>query len=665
MLFLGCDKSNGNILNSKISIKSSKGHFVSADKNNDRLLISNRSDLGNWEIFFIEKFDNNKVTFRTNEYSNVQINDKSQLYFGSSEEQEKEVFSTIKIDSTSFILQSSLGNYVTLDSNSLLIAKIRDRNKAEIFVIKEYEKITYGFSTKQLIPLIFGFILLCCSFLFFQHYKNLTYSVMFLLLGGFCFRLFIALLNSHLNLWDEQFHALVAKNMMENPFSPMLYKNPILNPEDLNWIGSHIWLHKQPLFLWQMALSMKIFGVNTFAVRLPSVILSTIVIYFIYRIGKLIVNNKVGFYGALLFSVFYFCLELVAGGIATDHNDISFLFYVSASIWAWVEYENSTSKRRRLFLVLIGVFSGCAILVKWLTGLLVFAGWGMSIILDKNKRKELVNYSHIILSFVVAVLTFLPWQIYISSAFPVESKHEYTLNTSHFFNVIEGHGGTFWYHFEESFNIYGLNFFFILFCLILLFYSIKKSVYKIAFITYVVLIYLFFSIAATKMISFTFCISFIIFLAFGVFLDKFFKTIIINKEYLKPFIYSNIFKILILSLCIVFSLNLEQVKKDHTMWLKNEKSDFFTKEKDIKIIQNLDNSIKNSEEYIVFNCKDWDNISVMFFNDFLVAYCRIPTYETYQKIKTNYKIAIFDDGKLPDYLLNDENVLKLNKDYFN
>ena len=62
MLFLGCDKSNGNILNSKISIKSSKGHFVSADKNNDRLLISNRSDLGNWEIFFIEKFDNNKVT---------------------------------------------------------------------------------------------------------------------------------------------------------------------------------------------------------------------------------------------------------------------------------------------------------------------------------------------------------------------------------------------------------------------------------------------------------------------------------------------------------------------------------------------------------------------------------------------------------------------------
>jgi 4-amino-4-deoxy-L-arabinose transferase len=55
----------------------------------------------------------------------------------------------------------------------------------------------------------------------------------------------------------------------------------------------------------------------------------------------------------------YYPLELVAGRYSTDHNDLSFLFYVTASIWAWFEYQHTQNK---YYLVLIGLFSGCAVL---------------------------------------------------------------------------------------------------------------------------------------------------------------------------------------------------------------------------------------------------------------------------------------------------------------
>jgi len=94
-----------------------------------------------------------------------------------------------------------------------------------------------------------------------------------LILTGFVLRVFIALLDPYLQDWDERFHALVAKNMMDNPFKPMLRAESIIPYNIEDWCCNHIWVHKQPLFLWFMALSMKIFGVSVlhllFFLRFP------------------------------------------------------------------------------------------------------------------------------------------------------------------------------------------------------------------------------------------------------------------------------------------------------------------------------------------------------------------------------------------------------------
>src|SRR5215203_5533899 len=100
----------------------------------------------------------------------------------------------------------------------------------------------------------------------------------FLVLLGFFLRFYISWKEPFLHDWDERFHALVARNLMDHPFKPMLRKNPIDNYDPNSWCCNHIWLHKQPLFMWQMALSMKIFGTSVLSMRLPSIIMGSLMI---------------------------------------------------------------------------------------------------------------------------------------------------------------------------------------------------------------------------------------------------------------------------------------------------------------------------------------------------------------------------------------------------
>ena len=87
--------------------------------------------------------------------------------------------------------------------------------------------------------------------------KNNSLSSLFLFVSGILVYSYGALLDDFLNVWDERYHALVAKNMIDHPFTPMLYADPVLDQEYSGWFKGHVWLHKQPLFMWQMALSMK------------------------------------------------------------------------------------------------------------------------------------------------------------------------------------------------------------------------------------------------------------------------------------------------------------------------------------------------------------------------------------------------------------------------
>jgi uncharacterized membrane protein len=311
-----------------------------------------------------------------------------------------------------------------------------------------------------------------------------------------------ALFSPYLFRWDEQFHALVGKNLASNPFHPILID---LDPSlwhPFGWANTYIWLHKQPLFLYQIALSVKVLGATVYAVRLPSILLHVLGALAIYDMGKMMLNRNLGLLAALIFSVSAFPLGLLSGRIGTDHNDSVFMIYVLLSFWAWFKFYTQQNKKWAKW---IGVFVGCAILTKWLVGLLVFAPWGVVILIQWLSKKEYDLKSYL-KALGISVLVALPWQLYIFIRFPEVAKFEMEYNSRHFFEVIEGHAGDWGFHFDTISRVFfggEVVLILLIFSAITLFTAGKKTKILWGVLAFSsLLIYVFFSIAATKMNSF-------------------------------------------------------------------------------------------------------------------------------------------------------------------
>lgn len=510
------------------------------------------------------------------------------------------------------------------------------------------------FESGQIFPLIISSLLLVSSIILFE--KKLNLSLILLFGGTIGMGYFMANLDHFLILWDEQYHALVAKNLAKNLLTPTLYLEPILDFDYKNWTANHIWLHKQPLFLWQMALSVKLFGATELAIRIPSIIMHAIIPLFIYRIGTIALNKRAAYYGALFFAVAYFPLELIVGRYSSDHNDIAFLFYVTASFWSWFEYKDS---KKTIWLILIGLFSGGAFLVKWFMGLLVLVIWGVSkLIAESNDTFRIKSYLPILFSGLISLVVFIPWQIYIRLAFPKESSYEFALNAKHFFEPIEGHSGGIWFHFTEGLKLlYGSGDampFILLIGVILMLIRISNRTYRVGIAATIIFVYLFYTIAATKMIAFTLIVSPFIYLGLGTLID--FIISIIEKKIKVPII-ATVLGIIIPIVIAFTALNLTKIQNYHTMWKPHDNHNRVGEIAEMNFVNSL-KKILGDEEYVIFNVKITVNghIPIMFYTDYL-AYNFIPNQAQIEKIRENdKKIAIVNVGKLPDYITNDKEI---------
>lgn len=511
-----------------------------------------------------------------------------------------------------------------------------------------------SFIQQYIFILQLGIFLVAMGIISFELQSKKTMSIWLLILGALAFRVFLGIIDPFLHIWDEQFHALVAKNMMNNPFKPTLLKDPILAYDYKDWYSNHVWFHKQPLFLWQIALSFKLFGISDFTLRLPSQIMSAIMVYFIYRIGSISFSKRAGYYAAVFFAGSNFLIELTSGRMHTDHNDIAFLFYVTASIWAWFEYSESKNK---YWLLLIGLFSGFAILVKWLTGLLVYSGWFIYIISNKESRQKRDNYFDMLKSLIITLIVALPWQIYILLKFPEESTYEYGRFSSHFIKAVEGHGGPWYYHLDIFQLLYGNGFNYVILASLLIFLAIRiDRSYKIPIIFWIITIYIFFSAAATKMIAFTVIVAPLLYLIVGVafaFLYNYFKNRISNST-LKKWLPS-VLSIILIFIVFFHTLNYNKLIladtdrriKIYGAWSNNT------------LIYKELNSLLPSEDLIVLNAPKLDFINIMFYTNFRSRES-FPTESDIKELKEHHiTIAIFDDKKLPDYILNDKEIIKI------
>ncbi len=490
-------------------------------------------------------------------------------------------------------------------------------------------------------------LILLSVVLFLKKKKRL--ALFLLLLGNLMLGFFMGILDNYVNIWDEQYHMLVAKNMMDHPFTPVLFKNTVLKYSYENWVGNHIWLHKQPLFLWQMALSMKIFGVTPLAGRIPSILMHALMVPLVYRIGKNMTgSSRIGYYAAFLFTVSYYILDMVSGYRCTDHNDMAFLFYTTASIWAWTEYMTKKSWK---WSVLIGLFAGAAVLNKWLPGLLVFGGWGLAILINATDRNQLKSYLHLTLALAVSVLVFLPWQIYTFIIFPQEANYEYNLNVLHFTVPIENHVGDWKYYFENIGVLYGtgdLTPWVLLLGFILLLFYIQDKRYRIFAFASVVAVYGFYTLAATKMLSFPLLVSVFAFLSFAVVLEKLQQAL--DKITARPKVIG-IAMALILVLFGWFSFNIKSIEYIHfTDWISRPQ-----RVNELKLYDYL-TSQQPDTAYTYFNMPNMSEVPFMFHKGIHAAYSYFPNQDQYvdlKKKKVKFVIVDNNQNNLPSYIQED------------
>ena len=503
-------------------------------------------------------------------------------------------------------------------------------------------------------PLIASAVVLIVSVLVFGKQKSLSLALLFT--GTLGLGYFIANLDPFLVLWDEQYHALVAKHLAEDSLKPLLFKESVLSHDFRDWTENHIWLHKQPLFLWQIALSIELFGTNELAVRLPSVLMHATLPLIVYRIGSISLSKEAGYYGALFIAVAYFPLELVAGRYSTDHNDVAFLFYVTASLWTWFEYNRS---RSWYWVILIGFFSGAAVLVKWLMGLLVFVLWAFTVVTTEfRKGRAAHSIKSMLISGVVCLITFVPWQIYIISTYPKVAAYEYQLNSRHFFEAIEGHGQSIWYHFTDGLAIiYGsgaLIPYLVLLGIIVLIAQVRELSHKVFITGAVIFVYGFYTLAKTKMVSFPIIVSPFVYIGLGcvviVALSWFRKYI--NK----PWIVSSL--AIIFPLVISFLLlNLEKIQHYHTLWKPNDNHKRMNQLIEMNFINSLEKRLPHGD-YVIFNGAITENghIPIMFYTDFL-AYEFLPTKDQIEQVRAaNKKVAVVDMGDIPEFILKDKRI---------
>lgn len=498
--------------------------------------------------------------------------------------------------------------------------------------------------------------------------KQETAAIIMLVVGAFLLRLFLISLDPFLHYWDEQFHALVAKNMISAPFKPMLRTHPILPYDYKAWCCNHIWVHKQPLFLWQMALSMKLFGINEITMRLPSALMGSISVFFTYQIAKTWLKDRlVSFIAALLMAVSYYQLELTSGRFSLDQNDVAFVFYVSASFWAFSRYIKKMNWR---WAMIIGIFVGAAILNKWLTGLLVYAGWGLILLTDETHRFQLSHYKHILFSVIVAFMVFFPWQLYIWWTFPQETAWAFELNRQHISTALDGHSGNIFFYIRFLSTAYGkLLLLFIPFGLLMLWRK-KKTDKKLtqAFLICILIIYLFFSVLVkTKMPAFTFPVSVLIFIIialgfqsiFNWLIEKLFSIFKLSAKLLTlPYLtlrkyLVSLFLILIAISCLKpwaiaeyrSSQNVKRNKQVHNALVYKKLPD--------SIIQN----------YVILNLPSFKDIELMFYRN-CNAFQWYPDAAQLDSLQhLGYKIAAFKShGQygLPDYIRSDTSIVIIN-----
>jgi 4-amino-4-deoxy-L-arabinose transferase len=467
----------------------------------------------------------------------------------------------------------------------------------------------------------------------YQELNNFSIAVSLLIITGLILRIFTSS-DFFLHEWDERYHALVAKNLINHPLVPTLYENPVIQYDYTNWVGNHFWLHKQPLPLWTMAASLWVFGVNEIALRIPSIILTTIGIWLTYFIGSYFFDKKIGYLSAFLYSINGLIIEITGGRTATDHIDVFFFFFIELAVFFSIQF---VLKKNWIYNIFVGLSLGAAILSKWLPALIVIPIWFLIVLDSKTFNLKSIIFQ-LFLLVVISTIVFLPWQLYAYHTFPLEMKCESDFNYKHITETLEKQGGTVFYFLNKIRINYGELIYLPLIWFLIRVIKNPTDFKRLSLCVWFLIPFLFFSIIKTKMQAYILFTSPVLFMITAEFYYHL-KYIRNNFKY-KWLI--NLLLILFIALPIRYSI--ERIKP------------FSNIEREPKWVNELKELNKiNYSSGVLFNYKNY--VEAMFYTN-LTVYPNTPTREVLVNLlKNGHTIIINIDGNIDENIKNIDGVL--------
>ncbi|MBF2066901.1 MAG: glycosyltransferase family 39 protein [Calothrix sp. C42_A2020_038] len=198
--------------------------------------------------------------------------------------------------------------------------------------------------------------------------------------------------NNSLMAHDEGLYAIRARLMFDS--------NQWVHP----WTTPH---HKTPGIYWIIAIVYKLFGLNEFSVRLPSMILGTLSIFILYEIGRIILDKKIAWLAATVFCVEFLWLQYCRLGTP----DVSMVFLVLSGILFLLKAESYTHDNQNLYNFCCfssGLCCSLGLLVRSLMIVVPIVAL-LPYLIYSNRCHRLLNNSYLYLGLIVGLIPTLIW----------------------------------------------------------------------------------------------------------------------------------------------------------------------------------------------------------------------------------------------------------------
>jgi 4-amino-4-deoxy-L-arabinose transferase-like glycosyltransferase len=204
-----------------------------------------------------------------------------------------------------------------------------------------------------------------------------------------------------LRVWDESRYAVPASHMVES--GDWLVPRLRVNTHTGN-LALTPRLVKPPLTYWLQGGAMLVFGITTFAARLPTALAVLGLTAFVYRLGRRTYDRRAALAGAIVFLVFPGMFLGSHGGRAAVPDTLLALFGTGFVWFTW------RGRERPELLPVAGAFAGLAVMTKGIAaGVFVVV---VAPFLLVFLRAYLARWRWILAAVATTVVVALPWHLF-------------------------------------------------------------------------------------------------------------------------------------------------------------------------------------------------------------------------------------------------------------